>query len=102
MNKEIDKLIRAAEKNMQDLKELDLDNMFIFHESLKLSSSAETGRNKRNGGFSGRNMSIMSYIDSLYTMSDSMNMPLDRTALGFLSLNLVPGAVAESMKEPLE
>lgn len=102
MNKEIDKLIRATEKNMQDLKELDLDNMFIFHESLKLSSSAETGRNKQNGGFSGRNMSIMSYIDSLYTMSDSMTMPLDRTALGFLSLNLVPGAVAESMKEPLE
>ena len=102
MNKEIDKLIRATEKNMQNLKELDLDNMFVFHESLKLSSSAETGRNKLNGGFSGRKMSIMSYIDSLYTMSDSMTMPLDRTALGFLSLNLTPGAVAESMKEPLE
>lgn len=102
MNKEINDLVKEAEKQMQKLGNLDLDNMFVYHESLKLSSSAETGRNANKGGFSGRKMNIMSYIDSLYTMSDSINLPIDRTALGFLALNLVPGAVAESQKNPIE
>lgn len=102
MNQEISHLIQLSEKKMKELGELKLDDIFIFHETLKLSSSAETGRNKQGGGFSGREMSIMSYIDSLYTLSDSIDMPLDRTMLGFLALNLVPGAVAQKAKEPLE
>ena len=103
MNKKIDQLIKESEKQMRDLKEkLNLDDIFIFHESLKLSSSAETGRNKHGGGFQGRKMSIMSYIDALYTMQDSFSFPLDRASLGFLALNLVPRAVAEDQKDVLE
>lgn len=102
MNKTIQELITKTEQQMRELKQLNLDNVFIFHETLKLSSAAETGRNKHGGGFQGRNMSIMSYIDSLYTMSDSINLPADRSGLGFLALNLVPGAVAADKKNPLE
>ena len=79
-----------------------MDDIFIFHESLKLYSSAETGRNKEGGGFGGRNISIMSYIDDLYTMSNSYDFPLSRTDLGFLAINLMQGAAAEDQKDPLE
>ena len=102
MNKKIDNLIKLTEEKMREAGNLKTDDIFIFHETLKLSSSAETGRNKHGGGFTGRNMSIMSYIDTLYTMTDSIDLPLDRTGLGFLALNLVPGAVAEDKKGPLE
>lgn len=102
MNKKIDNLIKLTEEKMREAGDLKTDDIFIFHETLKLSSSAETGRNKNGGGFTGRNMSIMSYIDTLYTMTDSINLPLDRTGLGFLALNLVPGAVAADKKGPLE
>lgn len=102
MNNKINELIKEAENKIALQKDFKLDNIFIFHESLKLYSSAETGRNKEGGGFGGRNISIMSYIDDLYSMSNSFSFPVSRDELGFLAINLMPGAAAAEQKDPLE
>ena len=101
MNEKITELIKATEKKIQEQNNFDLDNIFIFHESLKLHSSVETGRS-RHSGFEGRKLSIMSYIDNLYSMSSSTTFPLSREDLGFIAINLMPGAAAADFKDPLE
>lgn len=101
MNEKITELIKATEKKIQEQNNFDLDNIFIFHESLKLYSSIETGRGGRSG-FEGRKLSIMSYIDDLYSMSNSTTFPLSREDLGFIAINLMPGAAAADFKDPLE
>lgn len=101
MNEKITELIKATEKKIQEQNNFDLDNIFIFHESLKLYSSIETGRGGHSG-FEGRKLSIMSYIDDLYSMSNSTTFPLSREDLGFIAINLMPGAAAADFKDPLE
>jgi hypothetical protein len=44
----------------------------------------------------------MSYIDDLYSMSNSFSFPVSRDELGFLAINLMPGAAAAEYKDPLE
>jgi len=44
----------------------------------------------------------MSYIDDLYSMSNSTTFPLSREDLGFIAINLMPGAAAADFKDPLE
>lgn len=102
MNNKIKELIKKAEEQIAKQKDFKMENIFIFHESLKLYSSAETGRNKEGGGFGGRNLSIMSYIDDLYSMQSSYSFPLSRDDLGFIAINLMPHAAAADLKEPLE
>ena len=101
MNEKITELIKATEKKIQEQNNFDLDNIFIFHESLKLYSSIETGRGGHSG-FEGRKLSIMSYIDDLYSMSNSTTFPLSREDLGFIAINLMPGAAAADFKDPLQ
>lgn len=101
-NKEISKLIEETEKQISSLEEFKDKDVFVFHESLKLYSSVETGRGPHSG-FSGRSMNILSYIDYLSTAAEiGTSGSIDRTGLGFLALNLGPGAVAEDFKSPLE
>ena len=101
MNNKVTQLIKDAEEQIRLQDNFNIDEIFIFHESLKLYSSAETGRSKKPG-FEGRRISIMSYIDDLYSMSSSTSFPLSREDIGFLALNLMPDAAAENEKNSLE
>ena len=106
MQDNVDKLIAAAEKQLLDSKELDKEHdLFVFHETLKLYSTVETGRVARNShaGFGGRNMNILSYIDYLSSASSiGVANNIDRDTLAFFARNLINGAIAEKEKAPLE
>ena len=68
-----------------------IDDLFIFHESLKLYASIEQGQHKQ---FHGRTMSIISYIGELYAMASLEDLQLPQAnALNFLALNLSEEAV---------
>lgn len=99
MNKAITKLVSEAEQQLSEMKKYHLEDIFIFHESLKLYSSAETGRGP-HGGFGGRKIGILSYIDQLYTMN--MAVPLDFNDMRFLALNLMKDAVGAEYKDAIE
>ena len=104
MNEKITELIKEAEKKLKEQSDFNLDDIFVFHESLKLYSSAETGRHFK--GFEGRSITLMSYIDNLYSMQATIGnktpLPISRDEMGFIGINLAPGAAAEKQKEPLE
>lgn len=85
---------KAEEILMQKIKQIDtLDsetkNVFIYHESFKLSKSAEVGL---RGPFKGREMAILNYIDTLYTIPSDIFTPPDKKNLYFLALNLADAA----------
>ena len=103
MQNNVDKLIAAAEKQLLDSKELDKEHdLFVFHETLKLYSTVETGRGTHEG-FGGRNMNILSYIDYLSSASSiGVADNIDRDTLAFFARNLINGAIAEKEKAPLE
>ena len=105
-NQTIEGLIAEAEKQLKTLENFQQDNnLFIFHETVKLYSSVETGSNTRHKGFSGRNMNILSYIDYLSSAAMiglSKNDIIDRDILAFFARNLVKGAIAEDYAGPLE
>lgn len=103
MQDNVDKLIAAAEKQLYESKELDKEHdLFVFHETLKLYSTVETGRGT-HAGFGGRNMNILSYIDYLSSASSiGVANNIDRDTLAFFARNLINGAIAEREKAPLE
>ena len=82
--KELDDLLRAANSE---------EPFFIYHESLKLHSSVETGKTK---GFSGRELNILNGLDTVYSVlqTNGLATPTTKEALHFLALNLAPSAAA--------
>lgn len=102
MNAQISDAIAIAEQQQRDYKNLNLDDIFIYHESLKLYSSMETNRGQ--GSFHGRELGILSYIDYMASSSVSSNsaLTIDSNDLAFLGLNLMEGAVASESRGPLE
>lgn len=103
MQQNVDKLIEEAEKQLHNSKELDKNHdLFVFHETLKLYSTVETGRGT-HAGFGGRNMNILSYLDYLSSASSvGVQNNIDRETLAFFARNLISGAIAEGQKAPLE
>jgi len=76
--------------------------MFIYHESLKLYSSVETG-NSKDKGFHGRSMNILSFIDFMDSAAvDGFSLAISHNLMSFIALNLMPNAVAAQLKDPLE
>lgn len=107
MNKRVDDLIKKAEEQIKAEKEYKDKDLFIFHESLKLYSSAEKYKGagiSGHAGFGGRSMNILSYIGYLSSANSVgiNNNPLDKNSLNLLAYNLVPGAIADDQREPLE
>lgn len=107
MNDEVEKLIKEAEKKLKEEEKFKHEDLFIFHESLKLYSSAEKYHNPKSrghGGFSGRSMNILSYITYLSSANNIgiNNNPLSQDNLSLLAYNLIPGAIADDQKEPLQ
>lgn len=102
MNNNINQLIEEAEKQLEKEKNSDTEQLFVYHETLKLYSSVETGKSK-DGAFHGRNMNILSFIDYMDTASiEDFSLVINRDLLNFLALNLSPNAAAASAKGPLE
>lgn len=101
-NERIDKLIKQTEDKLKKQKDYDKDQkFFVYHETLKLYSSAETG-NAAHEGFGGRTLNILNYIDYLYSLDESFNFPIDKKSMGILGLNLGPGTLGKDYKDPLE
>lgn len=106
MNKNIESAIQKLDSKIKELNNNDIGEFFVFHESLKLYSSIETGVYKKWGGhegFSGRTMNILSYIDFMLSALSTagLSSPLDRDTLIFLGLNLSDAAVGQGSSEPL-
>ncbi len=79
-----------------------IEKSFIIHDSIKLQSSAETA--KLGGGFSGRTLSLISYIDELLAIagtSEANITPIDRDSLIYLGMNCANLAVGKGSYDPL-
>ena len=100
MSKEIDTIIKNMEQYITDFN-IPLENLFVYHESLKLYKSAET--DSKFSGFHGRDMNIFSYIDKLYSANNIAQLQLpERNTLDFLLLNLSHLAVGGQLKSTVE
>ena len=99
MNNEIQEAIDQVNELIESL-EIPLDNLFVYHESLKLYKTVETGE---KGGFHGRDLTIMHYLDKLYSANGTAGLVLPiRDSLDFLLLNIPNGAVGEGLQSTLE
>lgn len=99
MNDAVNSQIKEMNNLLKTQKNLDIQNLFVYHESLKLYKSAETNESK---GFHGRDMLILNYIDDMYSANNLAKLELpDRNTLYFLALNLGAGAVAADKKDDL-
>lgn len=99
MNKEIHRQVKILEKELKDNK-LKIDNLFVYHESIKLYKSAETNELST---FKGRDMIILNYLDELYTANGLAQLSLpQKESLEFLALNLSSAAVGSEYKSTLE
>ena len=97
MNKEIQEIMLSLDKQIEKLA-LPIENIFVYHESLKLYKSAETDE---MSGFHGRDLVLMHYLDKLYSAENFVDLP-NRNALDFLILNLSPLAVGGNLKNTVE
>lgn len=91
MNKSVIEAEKVLTNKIKEVNKLDseLNNVFIYHESFKLSKSAEVGL---KSAFKGREMAILNYIDTIYTIpQDILTLP-DKENLYFLALNLAEAA----------
>ena len=102
MTDEINEQIKKMENLINNLK-LPLDDLFVYHESLKLYKTAES--NESFKGFHGRDLNAIAFLDKLYSMDGIPNSGLDlpsRANLDFLMLNLAQGAVGHNLKSTVE
>lgn len=100
-NKKITSLISAAEKQLAKQHRTNTDKIFVYHESLKLYSSVETGR-QAHAGFGGRTLNIFNYISYLYSMESNFSFPISQENMNLLGINLGPDTLGANNKEPLE
>lgn len=106
MNQGLIEIENQIEEYMGKIEDFPNRKLFIYHESLKLSSQAET----RAHAFKGRTMSILSYIAALDSMNTGLNSRtdtanvVDTNELEFLAYNLFPGSAGDiaGIKGPLE
>lgn len=84
-----------------DAKGVKTEDIFIYHESLKLYKSIEA-KNTGSVKFHGRDLEILTYIDELYSLSglDGLKLP-QRETLQFLALNIANLAVGSAQKNIL-
>lgn len=103
INQQIDFFIKKAEEDLKELgRDNEFNNIFIYHETLKLYSSVETGRSK-DKSFHGRTMNILSFIDYMDSASvANFSLAIDRELMSFIALNLMNNTAAPEAKDPLQ
>lgn len=98
MNKEVEKAEEEINKLLEKL-DIQVNDLFIYHESLKLYMGMETND---SDAFHGREMIILNYIDELYSLAGIGDLVLpQKDALIFLALNLSNEAVGAGAKNTL-
>ena len=97
----------STDKINRTLRELDkhgikTEDIFIYHESLKLYKTMESNEAGGSNKFHGRDLEILAYIDELYSMAGFQALELpQREALEFLAVNIAQGTVGASSKNAL-
>lgn len=102
MNSIVEEQTQAIDTLLQKMESegLDVDDVFIYHDSLKLYKSMETGESNR---FEGRELNILNYIDEMYAINNLGDLALpQKDALQFLIMNLPEGAVGSGQKDTIE
>lgn len=98
MNKRVEKVEEEINKLLKKL-DTQVNDLFIYHESLKLYMGIETND---SDAFHGREMIILNYIDELYSLAGIRDLILpQKDALIFLALNLSNQAVGAGAKNTL-
>ena len=101
MNRQIKELEEQLKKELQQIEEINFNDFFIFHESIKLYKTMET--KSRNVGFHGRELTILNYIDELYTVNGLSDLVLpQKDALEMIALNLSNEAIGGQYKEDIQ
>jgi len=99
MNQHLERITQQLDSA---LKQLNIpDNLFIYHESLKLYQRIEEGKVSE---LHGRELNILTLLDQLYTFSgivDGLTL-LDRNTMYSLVLNLSSMAIGGGLKDSLE
>ena len=104
INADIDQLIKELEDETKNLKVPEND-LFIYHESLKLYGTMEQTENgsRRASSFHGRDMQALNMLDDLYSIADLDEVKLlDKDALKGVLLNLSDLAAAGFMRPTVE
>lgn len=96
-NKNLAEAEQILGETLATLNNMKIEDVFIYHESLKLYSSVEVNENgkRRTTKFHGREMQVFSALDNLFTLADLniINLP-DTDSIYGIVLNLADGAVA--------
>jgi len=102
MNDKIQGLIDQLKGEV--LNDPNLDQLFVFHGSIKSYMGAEGDITKREfSSFHGVQMQILSAFDRLYSMANIADVGfMQRDLLNLIALNLSSGALGYFNKEPLE
>lgn len=97
-SKQSREILNETQKHLKELKDIP-ENIFIFHESLKLYQTVQVGE---SNSFHGAERAILNYIDEVYSLSGIADLALpDKQALYFLALNLSDLAVGHTIKDKL-
>lgn len=94
--------IRTATQQINELlKEAKIpDDVFIYHESLKLYTTVET---HQRGYFHGRELNILAALDQIYSTQGIENLTLvKKNILYNIAINLAEGAVGSSARDEVE
>ena len=99
MNKAIRNQVKALEKELNKIENLP-DNIFIYHESLKLYASVELGT---NDAFHGRSLNILSAFDEIYSMAGAQSLILPhKEIVEGICMNLSELALGHGLKGLIE
>lgn len=99
MNKNVAEITHDLDNYLKQL-DTPIKDIFIYHESLKLYGTVESGTIRE---FDGRELVILSYIDEMYSLGGLSGLQLpDQDALIFIAANLAKSAVGASARGPLE
>lgn len=102
---EMNKTLLDLEKEINNIvkKYENVKNLFIYHESLKLYARLEEHKMGKDEGLKGRELTILSALDRLYTLTNIEDLQLlDKDVLYSIAINLANGAVASNLKESIE
>lgn len=92
-------VMKKAEEQLEKLDALNSEDFFVFHDSVKLYSSIETGKTK---AFEGRKLKLDNFFSYLATISSTAQ-GLTEDELGFLAVNLAQNALGgDSAVDSLE
>lgn len=106
VNTELKNTEAAILKRLQQIVDPNIEELFIYHESLKLSSRTVSGINQAKGHetqFHGRSLKMVTYINEMYAMNNLGGFSLPhKPVIEMIANNIMDGALGYSLAGPLE